>query len=48
MKKAIRVASVVAAGAFAMGSAGVAVAKGPGKPGSQTIVDIALAQNTAG
>ena len=48
MKKAIRVASVVAAGAVALGSAGVAVAKGPGKPGTQTIVDIALAQKAAG
>jgi uncharacterized surface protein with fasciclin (FAS1) repeats len=46
--KSIRVASVIAAGAVAMGLAGVAAAKGPGKPGSQTIVEIALGANATG
>lgn len=46
--KAIRVASVVAAGAVAMGFAGLAAAKGPGKPGTQTIVEIALGANATG
>jgi uncharacterized surface protein with fasciclin (FAS1) repeats len=46
--KAIRVASVVAAGAVAMGFANVAAATGPGKPGSQTIVEIALGANAGG
>ena len=46
--KAIRLVSLVAVSAVAMGFAGVAAAKGPGKPGSQTIVEIAVAATNAG
>lgn len=46
--KAIRFASLVAVSAVAMGFAGVAAAKGPGKPGDQTIVEIAVAATASG
>ena len=46
--KAIRFTSLIAAAAVTMGFAGAAAAKGPGKPGNQTIVEIALGATKSG